>query len=152
VVRRTLDATMSAYLVDALAAEPSVSVRTGAEVVAATGEDQLEGVEVRDRATGTTESLPADGLFVMVGAAPRTDWLGGLAGRDQHGHLLTGSAAVSHGWPLERAPHPYETTVPRLFAVGDVRAGSVKRVASAVGEGSVVVSQLHQLLAEASRG
>jgi thioredoxin reductase (NADPH) len=145
---RTLGATMSAYLVDAIAADASVSVRTGAEVVAATGEDQLERVDVRDRSTGATESLPADGLFVMIGAEPRTEWLGGLAARDAHGHLLTGSAAAEGGWPLERAPHPYETTVPRLFAVGDVRAGSVKRVASAVGEGSVVVSQLHRLLSE----
>jgi thioredoxin reductase (NADPH) len=86
-------------------------------------------------------------MFVMIGAEPRTDWLPLTVERDKQGFVLTGADAAGHGWALERKPHPYETTVPGLFAVGDVRCGSVKRVASAVGEGSVVVSQLHQYFA-----
>ena len=82
----------------------------------------------------------------MIGAQPRTDWLHESVQRDRHGFLLTGAEAAAQGWPLDRQPHPYETTMPGLFAVGDVRGGSVKRVASAVGEGSVVVSQIHQFL------
>jgi thioredoxin reductase (NADPH) len=88
----------------------------------------------------------ADGLFVMIGAQPRTDWLPDTVARDERGFVLTGMDAVGNGWPSERRPPlTYETTLPGLFAVGDVRAGSVKRVASAVGEGSVVVSSLHEL-------
>ena len=107
---------------------------------------RLEQVQVRDRTTGEVEVIRADGLFVMIGAQPHTNWLPEAARRDRHGFLLTGAEAAAQGWPLERQPYPYETTMPGLFAVGDVRDGSVKRVASAVGEGSVVVSQLHQYL------
>jgi len=89
---------------------------------------------------------------VMIGAEPRTQWLPDDVGRDGYGFLLTGADAAGARWKLEREPHPYETTMPGLFAVGDVRCGSVKRVASAVGEGSVVVSQLHQLLNADSHG
>lgn len=142
-----LAGSMSAYLVHAIAAEPTVEVRLSSEVVDGDGEQRLERVRVRDRGTGAEETLRCDGLFVMIGALPRTDWLPAELARDRHGFLLTGAAAATSGWPLEREPHPYETTVPGVLAVGDVRAGSVKRVASAVGEGSVVVSQVHQLLA-----
>jgi thioredoxin reductase (NADPH) len=143
----TLAEGMSAYLVDAIAAEPVITVRTDAEVVSAEGEGRLERVVVRDRSTGAEDKIRADGMFVMIGAQPRTDWLPAAVGRDRFGFLLTGADAAGAGWPLERRPAPYETTVPGLFAVGDVRCGSVKRVASAVGEGSVVVSQLHEFLA-----
>jgi len=92
--------------------------------------------------------VPADGLFVMIGAEPRTDWLPEEVRRDERGFVLCGADAAAVGaWPLDRAPLPYETSLPGFFAVGDVRHGSVKRVASAVGEGSVVVSQLHEYLA-----
>jgi len=138
---------MSAYLVDAIDAVPSIAVRTDSEVVVGEGEGRLERVTVRDRGTGAEDKIRADGLFVMIGAQPRTDWLPAGLGRDRFGFLLTGADAAGAGWPLQRRPMPYETTVPGLFAVGDVRCGSVKRVASAVGEGSVVVSQLHQFLA-----
>jgi thioredoxin reductase (NADPH) len=138
---------MSAYLVGGLDAEPSVDVRLDSEVAAGIGEGRLSAVVLRNRSTGAEDSIPADGLFVMIGAEPRTDWLPDAAARDRFGFLLTGADAAAPGWPLEdRGPHPYETTVPGVFAVGDVRSGSVKRVASAVGEGSVVVSQVHQLL------
>lgn len=138
---------MSAYLVEAIGAEPVIVVRTGAEVVEGHGEGRLERVDVRDRATGETDTIRADGLFVMIGAHPRTEWLPDEVGRDRFGFVLTGNDAEAAGWPLDRSPYPYESTAPGFFAVGDVRSGSVKRVASAVGEGSVAVSQVHQFLA-----
>lgn len=141
-----LGTSMSDYLVRALEADPVVAVRLGAEVVRGEGRDRLERVDVRDRSTGATETLRADALFAMIGARPRTTWLPQAVARDEHGFLLTGMDVAGGRWPLERRPHPYETSLPGLFAVGDVRAGSVKRVASAVGEGSVVVSQVHQVL------
>ncbi len=144
--------TMSTYLIDAIAADRSIVLRTGAEVTAGQGDGRLETVVVRGRSDGSEQTIRADGLFVMIGAEPRTQWLPADAERDRYGFLLTGADAANAGWKLQREPHPYETTVPGLFAVGDVRCGSVKRVASAVGEGSVVVSQLHQLLNGADRG
>jgi thioredoxin reductase (NADPH) len=141
-----LGAGMSAYLVDAITAADNVVVRTGAEVVGGGGPGRLEHVVIRDRGTGAEDTVRADGLFVMIGAQPRTDWLPDSVARDERGFVLTGMDAVGTGWPLQhRPPLTYETTLPGLFAVGDVRAGSVKRVASAVGEGSVVVSSLHEL-------
>ena len=148
-VVRTVDLTtgMSSYLIDAIDAAPNVVVRTSADVVGGSGEGRLEQVTVRDRTTGAEQTIRAEGLFVMIGAQPRTDWLPESVGRDRFGFVLAGAdAAASKLWPLERAPQPYETTLPGLFAVGDVRCGSVKRVASAAGEGSVVVSQLHEHL------
>ena len=143
-----LGAGMSDYLVKAIDGEPAVVARTDTEVSGGEGAGRLEQVQLRDRTTGEVQTIRADGLFVMIGAQPRTDWLPASVQRDRHGFLLTGAEAAAQGWPLERQPHPYETTMPGLFAVGDVRGGSVKRVASAVGEGSVVVSQIHQLLSE----
>jgi thioredoxin reductase (NADPH) len=143
----SLTSTMSAYLVGAIDADPRVEVRTTSEVTAGEGDGRLERVVLRNQLTSDTETLRADGMFVMIGAEPRTDWLPVSVERDKHGFVLTGADAAGHGWAIERKPHPYETTVPGLFAVGDVRCGSVKRVASAVGEGSVVVSQLHQYFA-----
>ena len=144
---RDLGAGMSDYLVKAVDGDPGIVVRTDAEVSGGDGAGRLEQAQIRDRTSGEIETIRADGLFVMIGAQPRTDWLPEAVQRDRHGFLLTGAdAAAAAGWPLERLPHPYETTMPGLFAVGDVRGGSVKRVASAVGEGSVVVSQIHQFL------
>jgi thioredoxin reductase (NADPH) len=138
---------MSSYLIGAIEAAPNVRVRTSAEVVDGGGDGRLEQVSVRDRATGEEESLSAQGLFVMIGAQPHTDWLPPGLGRDRFGFVLAGAdATASSLWAADREAQPYETTVPGLFAVGDVRCGSVKRVASAVGEGSVVVSQLHEHL------
>ena len=138
---------MSSYLIEAVEAAPNVVVRTSTEVVGGGGEGRLERVVVRDRTTREEESLRAAGLFLMIGAQPRTDWLPDSVGRDRFGFVLAGSdVAGSDLWTGGREPQPYETSVPGLFAVGDVRCGSVKRVASAVGEGSVVVSQLHQHL------
>jgi thioredoxin reductase (NADPH) len=139
---------MSSYLVDAIAAQPVIQVHLNTEVIGGYGNGQLELVTVRDRASGQKQHIPLEGLFVMIGARPFTDWLPSEVERDQHGFLSTGTdAARSDRWQLARPPHPHETTLPGLFAVGDVRCGSVKRVASAVGEGSVVVSEIHQFLA-----
>jgi thioredoxin reductase (NADPH) len=138
---------MSSYLCDAIDAAPNVVVRTSSEVVDGQGDGRLESVTVRERTTGAEETLRTDGLFVMIGAQPRTDWLPSSVGRDKFGFVLAGAnASTSTLWSQARVPQPYETTVPGLFAVGDVRCGSVKRVASGVGEGSVVVSQLHEHL------
>jgi thioredoxin reductase (NADPH) len=142
-----LTATMSSYLIDAIDAAPNIELRITSEVVAGHGDPRLEGITVRDRESGAEDVLPCDGLFVMIGAQPRTDWLPAELGRDRFGFVLAGSdVAIHEAWPDGRPPQPYETTIPGLFAVGDIRCGSVKRVASAVGEGSVVVSQLHEHL------
>lgn len=123
-------------------------MRTNAEVVGGGGAGWLQEVRIADRTSGEAETVRADGLFVMIGAEPRTDWLPEQVARDRRGFVLCGAEALAAGaWPLERPPLPYETALPGFFAVGDVRAGSVKRVANAVGEGSVVVSQLHEYLA-----
>jgi thioredoxin reductase (NADPH) len=141
---KDLSASMSQYLIDAIDAAPNVTVRASSEVVGGRGEGRLQEVTLRDRDTGAEETLPANGLFVMIGAVPGTGWLPAEVGREEHGFVLTGSdAAADPLWHEDRPPQPYETTVPGLFAIGDVRSGSVKRVASAVGEGSVVVSQIH---------
>jgi thioredoxin reductase (NADPH) len=140
---------MSAYLIDAIAAEPIVAVHCDTEVVDGRGDGRLEGLTLRNRSSGQEQHVSVEGLFVMIGAQPHTDWLPAELGRDRFGFLLTGADAAGSGaWPETRRPHPYETTMPGLFAVGDVRCGSVKRVASAVGEGSVVVSQVHEFLSE----
>ena len=143
---RSLAESMSDYLVQQIDATSTVDVRYGVEVVGGGGDGRLEYLRLRDRLSGDVESMPAAGLFVLIGAEPFTEWLPDRLGRDRWGYLLTGPDARG-SWPLERAPLPLETTVPGVFAVGDVRHGSVKRVASAVGEGSMCVHQVHQYLA-----
>jgi thioredoxin reductase (NADPH) len=138
---------MSAYLVEAIATHPAIKVHLNTEIVGGGGIGKLEYVEVHDRATGQDEHLALASLFVMIGARPRTEWLPNDVQRDDDGFLLTGvDSAASSLWKLNRPPQPHETTVPGVFAIGDVRRGSVKRVASAVGEGSVVMSEVHQFL------
>jgi thioredoxin reductase (NADPH) len=145
-----LRAGMSSYLVDQIAAIENIYVRTGAQVASVSGEGRLERVRVRD-ADGSEEDLAAAALFVFIGAAPRTDWLGTLVERDEHGFILTGlellrDSKPGAGWPLERDPFALETSTPGLFAAGDVRTRSIKRVASAVGEGAMAVQLIHQYL------
>jgi thioredoxin reductase (NADPH) len=143
-----LSNSMSAYLVDAISAMPMIKVHVNTEVVDGHGDGQLEWITLRDRKSGQEQHLPLASLFVMIGARPRTDWLPAEVDRDSYGFLYTGAeAAACPSWSLARSPHPHETSIPGLFAVGDVRSGSVKRVASAVGEGSVAVSEIHQFLA-----
>jgi thioredoxin reductase (NADPH) len=139
---------MSQYLVSEIEQNAGITVHTDSEVSGGGGDGWLDHVVVRNRSTGAEERVEADGLFVMIGAEPRTDWLPEQVQRDR-GFIVCGTDAMGRQeWPLERPAMPYETTLPGFFAVGDVRSGSVKRVASAVGEGSVVVSQLHQYLAQ----
>ncbi|GGI47853.1 thioredoxin reductase (NADPH) [Agromyces flavus] len=144
-----LAASMSQYLIAQLEAQ-GVVVRNNAEVVGGGGEEGLERILVRDRTTGEVAEEACRGLFVLIGASPRTDWLPPEVLRDRWGYVLTGPAVLDengHRWPFERPPFPHETSVPGVFAVGDARRDSVKRVASAVGEGSVVVSAVHRHLA-----
>jgi thioredoxin reductase (NADPH) len=143
-----LSESMSQYLIDEIEVSPRITVLPNSEIVDGGGEGWLSEVVVLNRETGERHTLPADGLFIMIGAAPHTGWLPEEVERDQRGFVLTGAdVAGSDRWSLDRAPFPHESSLPGLFAVGDVRSGSVKRVASAVGEGSVVVSQVHQYLA-----
>jgi thioredoxin reductase (NADPH) len=144
---RSLAAGMSYYLVQAVTAAPKVAVRTATEVVGGGGGTHLERLVLRDRTTGEEETVPADALFVLIGARPLTEWLPNELARDRKGFLLTG-ADIAGGWPLQRPPLPMETSVPRIFAAGDVRCGSVKRVAAAVGEGATAVQAVHRVLAE----
>jgi len=141
---------MSQYLVDELAAA-GVGIVTEAKVVGGYGATTLESIKLRDRLTGRESRVRCEALFITIGAAPHTDWLPDEVLRDRWGYVLTGAEIVAEGgrraWPHERAPGSLESSVPGLFAVGDVRRGSVKRVASAVGEGSVVVSAVHAHLA-----
>ena len=144
----TLAASMSQYLRNEIDAIPCIDVRVSTEVVGGAGESRLEQLALRT--AGATTSVPADALFVLIGARPHTDWLPADVARDDLGYLVTGTDvardAAAAGWRLERPPLVFETSVPGVFAVGDVRAQSVKRVASAVGEGSVVMQQVHQYL------
>ena len=148
-----LAASMSDYLVRQLEALPNVTVLTRTEVVDVQGRGRLEGLTLRDNATGATSAVAAGALFLLIGAEPHTRWLGGLAARDAGGYLLTGRDLLeapqpSPRWPLERPPMLRETTVPGVFAAGDVRHRSVKRVASAVGSGAVAVQLVHEYLGD----
>jgi thioredoxin reductase (NADPH) len=139
---------MSDYLVTEIESTPRIHVRLHTEVAAAHGDHRLTELVLRDRATGRDQTVPAAALFVMIGATPHTGWLPGDVARDRHEFILTGRDLPSGGSPGEgrTLPLPLETSLPGVFAVGDVRAGSVKRVASAVGEGSVAIPQVHQHL------
>jgi thioredoxin reductase (NADPH) len=145
-----LGAKMSQYLVDEIAAAPNVEVATRTEVVDAGGQGRLQSLTLRDNRDGSIETREAGALFVLIGARPHTDWLPDAVERDSRGFVSTG-AAVAAPEPPGRERLPLESSVPGVFAVGDVRAGSVKRVASAVGEGSVVISQVHAHLRAADR-
>jgi thioredoxin reductase (NADPH) len=144
----SLAATMSRYLIDEIDAAANVEVMPGTEVAAAAGEGHLEKITLRTREDGTEHELPAAALFVLIGARPHTDWLPASIERDARGYVQTGPLVHPYDrWPLGRPPQPFETSLPGVFAVGDVRNQSVKRVASAVGEGSVVMQQVHEHLA-----
>ena len=149
-----LAATMSQYLIDQIGQTPNIALRPRTEVAEAIGGDHLERLTLRDRTTGECEQVDAAGLFIFIGAAPHTDWLDGVVARDRYGYVLTGPDIPRDekgripGWPLEREPFLLETSVPGLFVAGDVRAASVKRVASGVGEGSISVQFIHRYLAE----
>jgi len=145
----SLTQSMSDYLIREIDAARNVNVRPFIDVVGGGGDGRLEWLELRDRRTGEAETVSAAAVFVLIGARPNTDWLEGVVARDRWGYILTGDDITRHGaaWPDERAPLPVETSLPGVFAVGDVRHGSVKRVASAVGEGSIAVRSVHDYLA-----
>ena len=147
----SLAASMSEYLTTELGRIPNVRVRLGTELVDGEGDGRLDAIVVRDRRTGETERLEAAALFVMIGAEPHTDWLEGAVARDERGYVLTGPDLLRdealRAWPLERPPALFETSVPGVFAAGDVRHGSVKRVTTAVGEGATAVQLVHAYLA-----
>ena len=141
---------MSRYLIDQLATRPNISARFSSEIVAAHGESSLEAIDVRERRTGETERIESGGLFVFIGADAETRWLPEEIARDERGYVLTGADARDSGkWPLERDPGLLETTMPGVFACGDVRNGPVKRVAAAVGEGSMAIAFVHQHIRDA---
>jgi len=147
----SLEASMSQYLVERITAEQAIEVRFGTEVAAAHGDDHLESVTLVERAGGATEKVLTSWLFVFIGASPRTDWLGEDVARDEHGFVVTGQDLAvldaSRRWPLVRPPFALETSVPGVFAAGDVRRESMKRVASAVGEGAMAIYHVHRYLA-----
>ena len=149
----SLSSTMSQYLIDQIKETPNIQLWANASVAEAHGETRLEEISFLCSDTGKTERVPANSMFIFIGALPRTDWLAGLVERDERGFLLTGPDLMHggqhpKGWTLERDPFLLETNVPGIFAVGDVRHGSVKRVASGVGEGSVAVQFIHQYLSK----
>ncbi len=137
---------MSHYLVRQLAATPNVEIRLGTEIVGGGGDGWLTHLVLRDRASGAETPVAADGLYLSIGARPHTEWLPAEIARDDRGFVLTGADVPRDTWPLERDPLPLETSLPRVLAVGDARHGSVKRVASAVGAGSIAIQVVHRLL------
>jgi thioredoxin reductase (NADPH) len=150
--RRTLNPTMSQYLIAQLESTPNVEIRTGVTVLEAMGGDRLERLRVHDAGTGEEEILDAFALFIFIGATARTEWLEGLVERDNQGYVLTGPDVMRNGkrppgWDQRRDPFLLESSTPGIFVAGDVRHRSVKRIASAVGEGSMAVQFIHGHLA-----
>ena len=143
----SLAASMSQYLIEQIATKANIRVETRSEVVAVHGNERLEEIEVIDRKTGTTSRRAATVLFVLIGAEAATDWLPSEIARDEHGFIVTGTEAMKAGqWKADRELFALETSAPGIFAVGDVRSGSVKRVAAAVGEGGVAIAFVHRYL------
>ncbi len=147
----SLSVTMSQYLIDQIGRTENIHIEPGTQVAEMHGEDRLDAISISCAGTGRTETVPASSLFVFIGAEPRTGWLAAVVERDERGFILTGNDLLRdgkrpRGWPLDRDPFFPETSVPGIFAVGDVRHGSVKRVASGVGEGSMAVQFIHQYL------
>lgn len=153
----SLAKTMSQYLVDQINESKNIRVQLCSSVVEIKGENRLEAIIINDTLNGQKQTFPTGGLFIFIGAQPRTDWLSEVVATDTNGFILTGPdlAMMMHeghnnnrpkGWNLDREPFLLETSVPGIFAAGDVRHGSIKRVASGVGEGSIVVQFVHQYL------
>jgi thioredoxin reductase (NADPH) len=146
---QSLADTMSDYLIRQIDATPNVDISYHVRVADGTGTRHLQSLILEDTASGARRSVPADALFILIGSQPRTEWLGQSIARDQWGFILTGPDLLDDGdtrWPLDRAPLPLETSLPGVFAAGDVRQGSVKRVASAVGEGAATIPLVHRYL------
>jgi thioredoxin reductase (NADPH) len=151
--RPSLAASMSQYLIDQIKQTPNIYIEYNSSITEVYGDGRLEAISVHCTESGDTNTYPAYSLFILIGAMPQTDWLDGIVERDERGFILTGDDLMRDGkppknWNLDRAPGLLETSVPGIFAVGDVRKGSVKRVASGVGEGSVAISFVHQYLSK----
>jgi thioredoxin reductase (NADPH) len=144
--------TMSRYLIQRIEENAAIEVHYSTEIIALDGDTQLERVTWKDKNTGEISTHDVRHVFIMTGGAPRTAWLQGCVAMDNKGFILTGRdldpVLLDYHWPLSRAPLMLETSLPGVFAVGDVRAGNVKRVAAAVGEGSIAISLVHRALAE----
>ena len=144
---------MSHYLIRQIGDLPNVEVVLDSEVSAVDGDGHLEALTIRNRSTGSEETVKVGYLFVFIGAEPRTEWLDGVVVRDSRGFVRTGPDLLTEGkppagWPLDREPYYLESSIPGVFVAGDVRADSVKRVASAVGEGAMAVTLVHRYLEE----
>jgi thioredoxin reductase (NADPH) len=150
---------MSQYLIDQIEATQNIRVRLQTIVVGVQGDQRLEAITVRDTAAGKEDTLPTSALFIFIGAKPHTEWLEGVLLRDRHGFIVTGpdlaklddgtqaaTTARPRGWTLRREPFRLESSAPGIFAAGDVRSGSVKRVAAGVGEGAAAVQYIHEYL------
>lgn len=149
----SLTKSMSQYLIDQIEATENITVKTRSSVVEVKGENHLEAIAIANADTGEKEIVPASSLFIFIGATPQTEWLDGVVERDQQGFIPTGpnlrpDKRLPKGWTLERDPFLLEASVPGIFVAGDVRQGSVKRVASGVGEGSIAVQFIHQYLSK----
>ena len=149
----SLEKSMSRYLIDEIEARDNIHVRLNSGVARVNGEQNLETVTIRETTSGKEDTVPAAGLFIFIGALPGTDWLDGIVKRDERGFILSGPDLMQdgkrpQGWRLDRDPYLLETNVPGMFVAGDVRHGSVKRVASGVGEGSIAVQFIHHYLSE----
>jgi thioredoxin reductase (NADPH) len=142
----SLEAGMSDYLVQQIRHTPNVEVRLRSEIVDGGGGHRIEKVSIQDRATGSVDVVPVRMVFVLIGALPHTGWLEGVVQRDARGFVATGEDVSPESWHLSRRPLRFETSMPGVFAAGDVRLGSLQRVASAVGEGALVVQQVHAFL------
>jgi len=153
--RESLAATMSQYLIDQIQKTPNIEIWPNTEVAEVHGDQHLEEISILCSTSNNTQRAPAKSLYIYIGALPRTDWLGDLVLRDERGFILSGQDLLRdgkrpHGWTLDRNPSLLESSVPGIFVVGDVRHGSVKRVASGVGEGAVAIQFVHQYLAKVS--
>jgi thioredoxin reductase (NADPH) len=149
----SLATSMSDYLIRQIGAAPNIDICYRVQVAGGTGTGHLQSLLLEDTATGARRNVPADALFILIGAQPRTQWLAEAIARDRWGFIRTGPdlpAGTGHRWPPGRLPLPLETSLPGVFAAGDVRRGSVKRVASAVGEGAATVPLIHRHLARAA--
>jgi thioredoxin reductase (NADPH) len=149
----SLRKSMSEYLVKQVEGKENIEVRLNSSVIEAEGEDHLERISINNSASGETEIVPTQSLFIFIGAVPHTDWLDGVVERDKRGFILSGPDLFKpgerpKGWKLDRDPYLLETNVPGIFVAGDVRHGSIKRCASAVGEGSIAIQFIHQYLRE----
>jgi thioredoxin reductase (NADPH) len=149
----SLSAGMSQYLVDRIESAPNIHVRLNSSVAAVDGDGRLETITIADSSTGQTDTVPAGAMFIFIGASPRTEWLDGVVERDRNGFVLSGLDLMREGqrprgWTRDRDPFLLETNVPGVFVAGDVRHDSVKRIASAVGDGAMAVQFVHRYLAE----